>query len=48
MPEPIEESYFDWLCAKVIPMDVNVYYDLMEILYRTEFVWFVLGDRNRR
>lgn len=47
MNEPIEALYFNWLCAKVISIDDNNYYDLMRILYTTEFVWVVSGDRNR-
>lgn len=48
MNEPIEEEYFNWLCAKVISPHSNNYYDLMKILYKTEFVWFIPGDRNRK
>lgn len=47
MSEPIEEAYFDWLCAKVLPSNTRNYYGLMQILYCTEFVWIVTGDRNR-
>ncbi len=51
MSEPIEELYFDWLCAKVLPVDTRNYHRLMQILYCTEFVWFgtgdTSGDRNR-
>lgn len=45
--EPIEESYFKWLCAKVIDTTVSNYWDLLKILHTTEFVWQVVGDRNR-
>lgn len=45
---PIEEAYFDWLCAKVLSINVRTYFDLMQILYSTEFVWTVSGDRNRK
>lgn len=48
MTEPIEAEYFNWLCAKVILPYTNNYYDLMRILYNTEFVWVVAGDRNRK
>jgi hypothetical protein len=48
MDEPIEEAYFNWLCAKVLSPYINNYHDLMRILHRTEFVWFVPGDRNRK
>lgn len=51
MNEPIEEQYFNWLCAKVLPVDVPtsipIYRDLMRILYKTEFVWVLSRDRNR-
>lgn len=47
MTEPIEESYFNWLCAKVARPGFIKYYDLMRILHKTEFVWVVHGDRNR-
>ncbi len=48
MSEPIEENYFDWLRAKVSSsIHSQNHYDLLHILYRTEFVWFVPGDRNR-
>lgn len=48
MDEPIEELYFNWLCAKVTSPHINNYYDLLRILHRTEFVWFISGDRNRK
>lgn len=47
MPEPIEETYFNWLCAKVLSVNVPIYLELMRILYRTEFVWVIAGDENR-
>ncbi len=48
MDEPIEEAYFNWLCAKVISPYINNYRDLMQVLHRTEFVWSILGDRDRK
>ncbi len=48
MSEPLEVEYFNWLRAKVLPTNTNTYYDLMRILYTTEFVWFISGDRNRK
>ncbi len=48
MSEPIEEVYFNWLCAKVTSPYINNYNDLLQILHRTEFVWFISGDRNRK
>lgn len=51
MNEPLENLYFNWLCAKVItvvkttprPMDLR----LLRILHNTEFVWLLSGDDNR-
>lgn len=47
MEEPIEEAYFNWLCAKVLDVHLSNYWDLMRILHTTEFVWLVAGDDNR-
>lgn len=47
MDESIEETYFRWLCAKVISPYSDLYYGLLLVLHKTEFVWIVLGDRNR-
>lgn len=47
MREPIENEYFNWLCAKVTGASNSNYYTLLEILHRTEFVWAVPGDRHR-
>ncbi len=47
MNEPIEEIYFDWLCSKVISPYSKNHYELMQILFQTEFIWVVPGDRNR-
>lgn len=51
MDEPIENLYFNWLCARVINMKPRrneaTYYDLLRKLHRTEFVWTVPGDDNR-
>lgn len=46
MEEPIEESYFNWLCAKVLSNHSN-HLALMRILMQTEFAWVILGDKNR-
>lgn len=48
MNEPIEEAYFNWLCAKVTSPYMTNHVDLLQILHRTEFVWFIPGDRNRK
>lgn len=47
MGEPIENLYFNWLCAKVLSKQVPIYYDLLKILHKTEFVWVVPADRHR-
>lgn len=47
MIEPIENEYFNWLCAKVLDDDTQNYFPLMEILFRYEFVWVVPADRHR-
>lgn len=49
MPEPIEGLYFNWLRAKVVDptWPQYMYLDLLKILYRTEFVWTIIGDKNR-
>lgn len=48
MAEPIENEYFDWLCAKVQKArSPHIYRKLLSVLYQTEFTWVVLGDKNR-
>lgn len=47
MNGPIEEQYFNWLCAKVVDRSANIYYGLLQIMHETEFVWIVPGDDNR-
>lgn len=47
MDVELEEMYFKWLCAKVTTPYSNMYDGLLMILHKTEFVWIVLGDRNR-
>ena len=51
MNEPIEHTYFRWLCAKIIHVDVpapsNTYWFLLNQLYSTEYIWLVSGDDNR-
>lgn len=47
MNEPLENTYFNWLCAKVLRTSGSTYVDLLRILYSTEFVWVISGDRNR-
>jgi len=47
--EPVEESYFNWLGAKVVRESQYSSYDweIAHILHSTEFVWVVDGDANR-
>lgn len=51
MNEPIEETYFNWLCAKVMSVEVPTpsltYYRLLNEMHHTEFVWLLSGDDNR-
>jgi hypothetical protein len=49
--EPLENLYFNWLCAKVLYLEVHspavTYWKLFRRLYETEFVWLLVGDDNR-
>jgi hypothetical protein len=45
--EPIENEYFNWLCAKVTEPRSRNYIDLLRMLHSTPYAWFVPGDRNR-
>lgn len=47
MREPIEDLYFNWLCAKVLDTSTRNYYNLAHILYSTEFVWIIPFDKHR-
>ncbi len=51
MDEPVENLYFNWLCAKVLNLKPlrksDTYWDLLRKLHRTEFVWTMSGDDNR-
>lgn len=51
MREPIDNLYFNWLCAKVITVEVptpsTTYWKLLRKLFDTEFVWLLSGDDNR-
>jgi hypothetical protein len=51
MNEPLENVYFNWLCAKVnrveVPTPSLTYTKLLRKLHNTEFVWLVSGDDNR-
>lgn len=47
MSEPIEETYFNWLTVKVMPLNSSIYQGLLLVLHRTEFHWVLIGDDNR-
>lgn len=49
MDESFDILYFDWLYAKIHLSDVpyNSYSELLNILYKTEFIWLLSGDDNR-
>lgn len=51
MTEPLENLYFNWLCAKVNRPENSTpsltYTKLLKRLHTTEFVWLVSGDDNR-
>lgn len=51
MNEPLENLYFNWLCAKVLrvanPTPSLTYDTLLRTLHNTEFVWLLTGDDNR-
>lgn len=51
MSEPLENLYFNWLCARVVDVRIkspsSTYWELLKILHRTEFVWLLSGDDNR-
>lgn len=47
MGEPLENEYFNWLCARVLQRGTRSYLDLLRILHNTEFVWVVRIDENR-
>jgi hypothetical protein len=47
MSEPLDQQYFNWLCAKVMYDEPGRSFDLMRILHATEFIWQVPGDESR-
>ena len=51
MDEPLENLYFNWLCAKVIQLDnptPSLKYDMLfRFLHTTEYVWLIAGDDDR-
>jgi hypothetical protein len=51
MGEPLENLYFNWLCAKIYnsmdPYREVTYWELLKKLHHTEYVWMMSGDDNR-
>lgn len=51
MSEPLDNLYFNWLCAKVLWIEVptpSLKFDkLFRILHTTEYVWLIPGDDDR-
>lgn len=51
MDEPLENLYFNWLCAKVMYLENSTpslsYWRLLRLLHRTEYAWLISGDDNR-
>jgi hypothetical protein len=51
MNEPLENLYFNWLCAQVLQIrhrtPSNTYDTLFKTLHNTEFAWLLSGDDNR-
>jgi len=51
MNEPLDNLYFNWLCAKVIQLEnstPSLKYDrLLRELHSTEYVWLIPGDDDR-
>jgi hypothetical protein len=51
MGEPLENLYFNWLCAKIIDATDSdrtaTYWNLLSKLHHTEFVWMMVGDEHR-
>lgn len=45
--EPIEELYFDWLCAKVKDRSTGNYTSLLLLLHTTEFIVVIPADKHR-
>src|SRR5437763_14514406 len=47
--DQLAEAYFRWLVSKVQEdgHSRNTYWDLLQVLFRTEFIWLVPNDDNR-
>lgn len=51
MSEPLDESYLNWLYSQVAQTRTRnpsgTYWNLLRMMYKTEFVWLVPNDDNR-
>lgn len=51
MSQPLDESYFQWLCDQVGALEAKdpsrTYWRLLKLLFTKEFVWVVANDGNR-
>lgn len=47
MSEPIENEYFNWLCAKASPRGGVNHIGILRVLHSRPFEFFIPGDRNR-
>lgn len=51
MNEPLDELYLTWLYEHVAPVKLKTpsrtYWNLLRLLFKTEFVWWVPNDDNR-
>lgn len=51
MTEPIEFTYFDWLCSKVMRVEASTpsttFWGLFRYLHNHQYVWTISGDDNR-
>lgn len=49
--QPLDELYFKWLYSKVDEIDrrhpSQTHWNLLRVLYSTEFIWFIPNDDNR-
>ena len=49
--KPLDERYFEWLYKQALPQEERDFHhngwDLLKLMYCTEFVWIVDRDDNR-
>jgi hypothetical protein len=45
--EPVENDYFNWLCAKVLDPTQQIYRKLLWVMHHKEFAWLQPMDENR-